>query len=95
MTKKEIEANYIKLTPDQFMKIRNWSGLNLVQVRNGNRMYSKTEFRLFDPRHTKSNWKRVIISYSNVVDPRGFYERELQVSEKYLNPEFKYLLERC
>ena len=84
--------NYIKINAKQAMDIRNHLRSKIKMIRKGNRFFSSREDKIFDPYQNKRNWEVVIYSFSKVEDPRYFNGRNLEVSENYLNPDFKYLL---
>ena len=94
MKRKDVEATFIKIDGMTLMKIVNHSGLNLKMIRTGNRFHSTRNTCLVDPYKNKSDWEVVAYSYSKVEDPRYFKGRNLEVSENWLNPKFKYLLDR-
>lgn len=84
---------FIKINAAQMMRIRNHSGLPLKMIRKGNRFFSSREDKIFNKYQNKRQWTVVMYSYSKVPDPRYFHGRELETSEIYLNPMFKYLIE--
>ena len=93
MNKKDVVRDFIKIDAVRMMRILKYSGLNLKMIRTGNKYHSTRKTVIPNPNLNKRHWPVVIFSYSSVVDPRGYYERELYTSEIYLNPEFKYLLD--
>ena len=94
MKRKDVEATFIKIDGMTLMKIVNHSGLNLKMIRTANRFHSTRNTCLVDPYKNKSDWEVVAYSYSKVEDPRYFKGRNLEVSENWLNPKFKYLLDK-
>lgn len=93
MTRKDVEQKFIRIDGYTVMRIKNHSGLDLRQIRSGNRFYSSCNTCLFNRFKDKKSWKVVIYSYYKVTDPRYFNGRNLEAGDHYLNPEFKYLLD--
>ena len=83
---------YIKIGAVEAMRIRNLSEMPIKSIRKGNRFFSSREDKIFNRLMNKRQWRVIMYSYSKVPDPRYFHGRELEVSEIYLNPEFKHLL---
>ena len=83
---------YIKIGAVEAMRIRNLPEMPIKSIRKGNRFFSSREDKIFNRLMNKRQWRVIMYSYSKVPDPRYFHGRELEVSEIYLNPEFKHLL---
>lgn len=92
MKRIDVEKNFIKIDALTLMNILRHSGLDLVTIRTGNKYHSTRNTCIRNPYQNKRHWKVVVYSYSKVTDSRGYYDRTLEVSDNYLNPEFAYLL---
>lgn len=94
MKKSDVEKSFIPITAMDQHKILN-SGLNLVNIRTGNRFHSTRNIKLFDPNKHKRHWDVVMYAYNKVEDPRYFQGRNLEMSQIYLNPKYLFLLDIC
>ena len=94
MKKSEVQKNFIKIDAVTMMNIINHSGIKFVNLRTGNAYHSTRKTCIPNYNQNKRHWPVVIYSYSSVVDPKCYYGRDLNTSEIYLNPEYKYLLEK-
>ena len=95
MKKSDVKKNFIKIDGVTHMNIIRHSGLDLRMIRTGNKFHSTRNTCLYMPNQNKRHWPVVVYSYSKVQDPEGYTcRRDLDVSENYLNPDFKYLLEK-
>lgn len=93
MKKSEVVKNFIKITGVDQYSILQRSGIKFVNIRTGNRFHSTRNVCIPNYSVCKRNWDVVIHSYSKVEDPRYFKGRELEMSEIYLNPKYKFLLD--
>ena len=95
MKRKDVEKEFIKIDGITLFKIINHSGLPLKVIRKGNKYHSSRTTCIFDPNRSKAHWAVVVYSYSKVEDPDWFTMRNLEMADHWLNPKFKYLLDRC
>jgi hypothetical protein len=93
MNKAQVKKDFIPITAVQMMRILNHSGIKFVNLRTGNKYHSTRKTCIPNYNQSKKYWPVVIFSYSSVEDPEGYSGRNLEVSEIYLNPDYKHLLE--